>query len=123
MHLNGIGNIRQNQGFHGLIAIIEEPLLHIDNAGGYLEQGVVAALQALDEPFGFLNAIAQILAVFAAGVAGDVGVLLLQVDPGEHVVVEADLPAALMLTDDHVGNGVVHLGLADLLAGGRVQGA
>ena len=69
MHLHGLGDIRQHHGFHKLFALLEERLLLADDAAGDLQQRLVAALQAFNQPLGFLQVAADELAVgFAAGV-------------------------------------------------------
>ena len=54
MHLHGLGDIRQHHGFHKLFALLEERLLLADDAAGDLQQRFVAALQAFNQPLGFL---------------------------------------------------------------------
>ena len=66
MHLNRLGDIREDQRFHGFFTLIQESLLVLDNTGRDFQQGLIAALQALDEPLGLLQLVAQVGVVCAA---------------------------------------------------------
>ncbi len=60
VHFHRLGNVRQDQRLHGFFALIEEPLLVFNDAGGHFQQGFIPALQALDKPFRFLQLVAQV---------------------------------------------------------------
>src|SRR5471030_2710245 len=47
----------QDQRLHGFVAVLQETALVLDDLGGDFHQGFVTALQALDEPAGFLQLI------------------------------------------------------------------
>ena len=45
-----LGDIPQNQRLYVLVALLQKFPLTLDDAGGHLEQGLVAILQALEKP-------------------------------------------------------------------------
>ena len=45
VHAHGFSNVVQHQGFHRLIAVVEETTLMFDDLCGNLHQGFVTALQ------------------------------------------------------------------------------
>ena len=55
MHVYQFGDLIEYQGFHGFWAVIEEGLLFVDDTASHLEQGVIAAQEAFQEPAGFLQ--------------------------------------------------------------------
>ena len=59
MHFNHLSNIMQHHRFHGLFAIIQKALLHFNDFVCNFQQCFVTALEAFDEPFGFLKLILQ----------------------------------------------------------------
>ncbi|MCY1414672.1 hypothetical protein D9M71_301290 [compost metagenome] len=76
VHAHGFGNVMQHKRLHGFIAKVQEAALVLDNLGGDLHQGLVAALQALDEPACLLQLIAHEGVVGAGvGAAHEAGVL------------------------------------------------
>ena len=63
MHFDGLSDIRQHHRLHKLFTLFKKGLLLFDDAAADAQQGVVAALQALDKPAGFLEIAADKLAV------------------------------------------------------------
>ena len=66
MHFQLFGDVTQYHGLHALITIIKKQSLASDNRVTNTLQGVTAALQALQEPACFLQAIAQLAGIVAS---------------------------------------------------------
>ncbi|MND78441.1 hypothetical protein D3C81_1563220 [compost metagenome] len=108
VHAYRLGDVMQDQRLHCFVAVIEEAALMLDDLGGDLHQGFVAALQALDEPAGFLQLIAH-EGVVGAGVstADKPGVLRIDPQTRHSLLVELDQPAIAVLAYDHVRHHVL----------------
>ena len=122
MHAQCLGDIPQNQRLHVLVALLQKFPLTLDDAGGHLEQGLVAILQALEKPARLLQMVFQIgrIAVRAAlprqgrvsGVDAQLG----------HVIgVQLDPPGMALAVDQHVRHDVLRRGVGQAGTRTRVQ--
>ncbi|MNE42825.1 hypothetical protein D3C80_1369740 [compost metagenome] len=112
----------QYQGLHGFIAKIEEAALVLDDLGGDLHQGFIAALQALDEPARLLQLVAHEGVVGAGiGTAHQAGVLRVDAQARHGFLIEFDQPAVVVLAHDDIGHDVLRLAGLDQRAGARMQ--
>ncbi len=123
MHLDGLGDIRQHHRFHKLFAFVEKGLLLFNDAAADAQQGIVAALQALNQPFGFLKIAADKLAVgVVARAAAHGSIVLVNLQARNAVSVQLYRPAAIMLAHQHIGDHILRLTGLDRLARARIQG-
>ena len=107
MHVHCLRDVVQHQGLHRLLAIGQEVLLHFDDLGGHLEQGVVAALQAFEEPAGLGQIVAQKDVVRAVvGALHQARIARVDAQPGQGIGVQFHPPAPVDLLDHHFGNDV-----------------
>ncbi|MNI29299.1 hypothetical protein D3C73_831140 [compost metagenome] len=112
----------QDQRLHGFVAVLQKAALMLDDLGGNLHQGFIAALQALDEPAGLLQLIAHEGIVGAGvGAAHETGVLGIDPQPWHRLLIELHQPALVVLAHDDVRNDVLGFGGLDLRARARVE--
>jgi hypothetical protein len=124
VHLERLGDVAQNQRFHRLFAVLEEVTLDLDDARGHPQQGVVAALQALDEPARLLQVVLHGHVVgTVVGAPYQVGVLGVDPQPRRGLRVEFDPPLVVVLVDEDVGLDVAGRLRRHAGAGARVERA
>ncbi|MNH31794.1 hypothetical protein D3C79_921920 [compost metagenome] len=122
MHLHGLSDIRQHHGLHKFRALLKERLLLLDDAARNFQQGVVAAFQALDQPFRFLQIAADVLTVAVVTRAiAQRSILLIDLQPWDAVAVELDRPHILHFAYQHVRDHVLRFAGVDRLAWTRIE--
>ncbi|MNZ73153.1 hypothetical protein D3C78_915580 [compost metagenome] len=122
MHAHGFGDVMQYQGFHCLVAVVQETALMLDDLCGDFHQCFIAALQALDEPACFLQLVAH-EGVVGAGVgpADEAGILRVDPQTRDRFLVQFDQPAIAVLAHDDIGHHVFRLTGLDLRSRARVE--
>src|SRR5574344_84135 len=122
MHLDRLGDVVEDHGLHRLFPIFEEVLLLLHDAVGHLQQGLIPALQALDEPLGLLQVGADELTVAAvAGIARHGRIGLVDADLRHRVGIQLHHPLAIFLADGHVGNHILGFRLQHAVSRARLQ--
>ena len=103
MHVDGIGDIAQDEGTQMLYAVLEEAVLAADDFRCHPEDGVGALIQGLDQPVGGLEPLGdEFLVRLAARLAPDFGeVPVVDQHPGQGLGPEFDVPAAGGVGPDH----------------------
>ncbi len=101
--------------------MLEEICLPLDDAGGDLEQGFVADLEAANEPARLLQLGAQHRVIAVA--AKQLGVLLVDRQLGHAGGADLDLPAIVHLANEHIGDDILRGGRTDGLAGPWIAAA
>ena len=122
VHAHRGRHVVQDHRPHGLGTVLEEALLALDDAPRHLEQRLVAALQALDEPLRFLQVVAQEHVV--GGIVGATDhrrIVGIDAQAWRYFRVELHQPAAVALAHDHVRDHVFRGARADHAARTRVE--
>ena len=122
MHAHRLGDVVQYQRLHRFIAVFQEAALVLDDLGGDFHQGFVAALQALDEPAGFLQLVTH-EGVIGAGVGAADKTCVLRIDPQarHRFLVQLHQPAFVVLAHNHVGHDIFGFAGLDLRARAWVE--
>ncbi|MNM86503.1 hypothetical protein D3C81_986570 [compost metagenome] len=122
VHAHRFGDVMQDQRLHRLVPVVEEAALVLDDLRGDLHQGFVTALQALDEPAGFLQLVAH-EGVVGAGVGAADEACVLWVDPQarDRFLVQLHQPAFAVLAHDDIRDDVFRFARLDLRARARVE--
>jgi len=103
MHIQCLCNGAQYQWLHRLISMLEEFLLQFDNISGNFQQGLIAALQALDEPACLLQVIFESGVIRAAVCPSDkTCIASIYPYPGRCARIQADLPVTIELSNEYI---------------------
>ncbi|MNI39846.1 hypothetical protein D3C85_1184320 [compost metagenome] len=122
VHADRFSDVVQNQRLHGFVAVLQKTALMLDDLGSYFHQGFVAALQALDEPAGFLQLIAHEGVVGAGvGATDETGVLGVDAQARYRFLIQLDQPALVVLAHDDVRDNVFGFSGFDLRARARIE--
>ncbi|MNP40303.1 hypothetical protein D3C76_1339350 [compost metagenome] len=122
MHFHGLGDIRQHHGLHKFCTLFKERLLLFDNTAGHLEQRVVPAFQAFDQPLRFLQIAADILAVgIVAHRVAQCRILLIDFQPWDAVCIKLYHPLILHLAHQHVRDHILGFTGIDRLTRARIE--
>lgn len=124
MHLQGLGDIAQDQRLHGNLTMLEKPLLAHDDGLGDPQQGVVPAVQALQEPARLLQLIAHKRAITRIGdLPHHARIEIVDANARRNLRVQVHAPAIAVMADIDIRHHIFRSGLADLGTGPRIQGA
>lgn len=102
MHLDGVGDLREDHGLHLLCAALKEVALLLHYAAGNLEERVIPGLEALDDPLGLLQVVPHVLPLVGGAALRYLGVALVDAELSRKRRVEEGLPDAVYLPDDYV---------------------
>ena len=124
MHADRSGDVLQDHRFHVLLTLGEELALTLDDRAGDLQEGVVADLEALEEPTRLLQLRTQQgMAAAPCTLADQAGVLVVDAQTGQGATVELHRPAACGALHHGIGDDVFRSQSADEATGFRVAGA
>ncbi len=121
MHLHRLGDVAQHHGFHQLLAVLEKFVLSLHDGGSYPKHGVVANLQAANQPARLLQLGTQNIVLATAPQRAGVGLI----DPQlrSYRGVKLYNPASVHLTHEHIRHNIFRRRRVDRCARARVTGA
>ena len=117
-------NIAQHQGFHGLVTILEKAALTLHDGGSHAYQGLVTALQALDEPACFLQVVAhEIIIITLVSALDHAGIQRIDSQFGSDIGVQFDTPYTFDFLDENVRYDVLVMVIDQLSTRAGIEAA